>query len=224
MFALRAQRTRRVLRFAVLFSNAGFMGIPLEYAILGPEGAFYGAIYVIGFNLLCWTLGLAIIRPQTAQSPRTNWRGLVLNPGTIGIYVGLPLFLNSWILPPVLHETVGYLADLNTPLAMVVIGYYLGGAQLGTCLHRTSTYVATALRLLLVPLSVLALLYFLKVQNRTMAVAMVTAASAPVAALTTMLAAQFHQDVESSVAIVAFTTFLSIFTMPSIIALALYIL
>ena len=49
-----------VLRFAVIFSNAGFMGIPLEYALLGADGVFFGAMYVVVFNLVCWSLGVAV--------------------------------------------------------------------------------------------------------------------------------------------------------------------
>ena len=50
-----------VLRFAVIFSNAGFMGIPLEYALLGADGVFFGAMYVVVFNLVCWSLGVAVM-------------------------------------------------------------------------------------------------------------------------------------------------------------------
>ena len=41
-----------VLRFAAIFSNAGFMGIPLQEAVLGPDGVFYGSVYVAVFNII----------------------------------------------------------------------------------------------------------------------------------------------------------------------------
>ena len=91
-------RALPVLRLATVFSNAGFMGVPLEYAILGPEGVFYGIVYVAAFNLFIWSWGLVEMR----GSGRMDWasvRPMLVNPGTVGIAVGLPLFLLSVSLP-----------------------------------------------------------------------------------------------------------------------------
>ena len=58
-FRMKDVGRKKVLQFAVIFSNAGFMGIPLEYALLGADGVFFGAMYVVVFNLVCWSLGVA---------------------------------------------------------------------------------------------------------------------------------------------------------------------
>jgi predicted permease len=54
-----------------------------------------------------------------------NRRILFINPGTVGLAVGLPLFLFSVQLPAVIGDPVKYISDLNTPLAMIIIGFYL---------------------------------------------------------------------------------------------------
>ncbi len=210
-----------VLRFAVIFSNAGFMGIPLEYALLGNEGVFFGAVYVAIFNLLCWSYGLVVMCGSLKD---LKLRPIIINPGTVGIVLGLPLFLFSYRLPSVIGTPVSMLADLNTPLAMIVIGYYLSKASFASVLKCASAYMATFLRLIVIPLCLLGtLVMFRNTLNGTMAVAIVTAASAPVAALTTMLAACYEKDVQISVGLVAGTTLLSIFTMPPIVGLAMRI-
>ena len=56
-----------VLRVASVFSNAGFMGIPLEYAILGPKGVFYGIVYVTMFNLFMWMVVPAAKMPNVCR-------------------------------------------------------------------------------------------------------------------------------------------------------------
>ena len=84
---------RSVLRYAVIFSNAGFMGLPLEYALLGEMGVFYGAVYVVVFNLLCWSYGLVVM---CGSMKDMRLRSLLVNPGTVGIAAGLPLFILSW--------------------------------------------------------------------------------------------------------------------------------
>ena len=48
----------RMLRFATVFSNAAFMGIPLVKLILGAEAAIYASVYNITFNAFLWTLGV----------------------------------------------------------------------------------------------------------------------------------------------------------------------
>jgi len=214
------QRRVGVLRFATTFSNAGFMGIPLEYALLGNDGVFFGAVYVAMFNVVCWSWGL-VTMCGSLKEIRT--RTLFINPGTLGIAIGLPFFLFSLKLPEVVSAPVKMLADLNTPIAMIVIGYYLAEASFAAVLKCGRAYLSASLRLLLLPSTVLAFVWLCRPPDGTMCVALVTAASAPVAALTTVFAAKYNRDVELSVGLVAATTLLSILTMPPIVGLALWL-
>jgi predicted permease len=54
--------------------------------------------------------------------------------------------------------------------------------------------------------------------------AMVIAASAPVAAMVSMFATKYRRDVDVSVAVVSGSTLLSVLTMPVVIALAMEVL
>lgn len=218
-----ADSTQRVLRVAAVFSNAGFMGIPLEQAVLGDEGVFFGVVYVAVFNLFMWSWGYGTMRNDGRRSFFN--RTMFVNPGTIGLAMGLPLFFFSVRLPAFVQAPVHGLASLNTPLAMLVIGFYLAGARLGAALRMRMLHVAAALRLLVLPLLLLAALYpFRGSLNRTMMLALVTAASSPVAAMVSMFAAKFDRDVDASVGLVSGTTLASILTMPFVIALAMSLL
>ena len=212
--------TRRVLRVATVFSNAGFMGIPLEQALLGDRGVFFGIVYVVVFNLLMWSWGLAVMRGGF----RVN-RMMFVNPGTAGLALGLPLFFLSLELPPVLRAPVSMLADLNTPLAMLVIGYYLAGAKLADAVRNPAAHVASALRLVALPLLVTAALWpFRGRLDRDMMLATVIPAAAPVGAMVTMFASRYRRDVDMSVAMVSGTTLLSVVTMPVVVAIAMEVL
>ena len=215
------EKRKGVLKFATVFSNAGFMGIPLEYALLGPEGAFYGAVYVAVFNLLCWTYGLKAMCGHLKDMDR---RIRFVNPGTVGIAVGLPLFLTS-TLPAIVHDPVKYIADLNTPLAMIVIGFYLADARFAAYFRCAPALLASALRLVAIPAVVLAGLVAARGFNldSTMAIALTASASAPVAAMDTMFASKYGRDVDVSVGLVAVTTILAIVTMPLLVGLAMWI-
>ena len=221
-----AADTRCVLRLATVFSNAGFMGIPLENALFGPDGVFYGVVYVVVFNVMMWSWGFCTMKGvDIRRLGRAQLLTVLVNPGTVGIALGLPLFLGSVRLPEVVGRPVAFLSDLNTPLAMLVIGYHLAGARLGPVLRSGGAYLASAIRLVVYPLLLLAALYPLRTHlDATMACALVTAASAPVAAMVSMFAAKFDRDVDMSVGLVSGTTLLSIVTMPAVIALAMALL
>ena len=51
----------RVLRFSSVFSNCGFMGVPLAGAVCGEMGTLYASIFVVLFNLFQWTYGFHIM-------------------------------------------------------------------------------------------------------------------------------------------------------------------
>ena len=214
---------RRPLLLAAVFSNAGFMGLPLEQAVLGEAGVFYGAVYVTVFNLFIWSWGVRTMGAEGGAG-RVRLAKMAVNPGTFGLALGLPLFFLSWRLPEAVATPVHLLAGLNTPLAMIVIGHCLWGARLGRVVRMGAVYVAAFLRLVGCPLAVLgALAPFRASLDRNLALALVIAASAPAAAMVSMFAAKFGRDVEVSVAVVSGTTFLSVLTMPAVIALALRI-
>ena len=211
--------TQAVLKVATVFSNAGFMGIPLEQAILGDRGVFFGVVYVVVFNLLMWSWGLS------RMGGKANRKMMLVNPGTVGVALGLPLFLLSVKLPSAVGVPVSLLADLNTPLAMIVTGYYLFGAKLSKVAAAPLAYLSASIRLVLCPLLLTFALWPFKASlEREMMLALIIPASAPAAAMVTMFASKYGRDVDMSVGLVCGTTLLSIVTMPAMIALAMELL
>ncbi len=206
----------RVLRFATIFSNVGYMGIPLQEAVLGHEGVFYGSACVAVFNIVLWTYGIA---SSSGTVRALSVKKLIFNPGIIGVSIGLILFFFSVSLPEPVDKTLGFMAGLNTPLAMMVIGFNLAGSNFLASFKRFSTYAVIALRLVIIPLAALFVLVLCGVKGDVL-VSLVIASSAPVAAVTTVFAVKFENDIKTSVNLVAISTLLSIFTMSAIVALA----
>ena len=209
----------RVLRFACVFSNAAYMGIPLQQAILGSEGVFYGSVYIAVFNVTLWTYGIVC---STGDIKTISGKKIFMNPGLIGVAIGLILFLSPIKLPNVLTSVISNMANLNTPLAMLIIGYFLTQSNLITALKDRSVYLVAFIRLIFIPLITMVVLYVCGLRDSVF-VSLITAASAPVAAATSMFATRFDNDIPLSVNLVTFTTVFSIITMPVIVALAQYI-
>lgn len=138
----------RIENFAVAFGNAGFIGIPLVTAVFGPEAAFYVVSFSTFANLLQWTYGIVII---SGKKETMNLRMVFVNPVFISMVIGIALFVLQPTLPTVVTGTIGYIADGNTVLAMIILGYYLSRVQLRGLFADVRLYLFSALRLLVVP-------------------------------------------------------------------------
>ena len=219
LFKSNEKKRNRVLRFACVFSNAAYMGIPLQQAVLGSEGVFYGSVYIAVFNITLWTYGVVC---STDDIKNISGKKILANPGIIGVILGFVLFLLPIKLPTVLSSVISNMANLNTPLAMLIIGFYLTQSNIITALKDKSVYLVAFIRLIAVPLITMGVLYVCGIRD-TILVSLITASSAPVAAATSMFATRFDNDITLSVNLVTFTTVLSVLTMPVIVALAQFI-
>ncbi len=208
--------SERVLKFGAIFSNCGYMSIPLQQALLGEDGVFYGASYIAIFNIFVWTYGLWLMSgDKKSVSPKK----LIINPGIIGVAVGMIIFLLSVPLPQILFEPVSYLASLNTPLPMIIIGFHLAHSNPLSGLKNIRCVFAIALKLILFPLLMLGAAYLCGIKD-SLLVSLVISCSAPTAAVTTMFSAKYGGDTSLSVNMVSLSTVFSLFTMPLIITLA----
>ena len=210
---------QKVLRFSLIFSNVGFMGIPLVQGIVGDRGVIYASFGVVVFNVLCWTYGYSMMSGGASLNIKT----VLLNPGVVGIAIGLPIYFLGLELPGIIAEPLGYIADLNTPLAMLVIGSYIAKADLHSFMSDLSVYKVSFLRLVAVPaLLLLALMLLpegLRPEKELFMATMVQAAT-PVAANAVLFAVQYKRDSELASKLVAVSTVLSIITIPIMTILA----
>lgn len=209
-----------ILCFATVFSNAGFMGYPMQMALLGSIGVFYGTAYVVAFYILLWTYGAWCM---TGDRKQLRLRPILTNPGIIGVIIGMALYLLQITLPDILLTPVTYLSQLNTPLPMIVVGYQLSQADFRTVVRHRGVPLAVVLRLLVVPLLIAGLFLALHLDHE-IAVALAVAASAPAAAATSMFSARFNQNTSLASGVVSLETLLSVITMPLIVGLITYLL
>ena len=211
--------TEKVLRFGAIFSNCGYMSIPLQQAILGDIGVFYAASYVAIFNLFIWSYGII---SMSGDKKYLTPKKMILNPGIIGLVLGLIVFLFSIPLPKLVLEPISYIASLNTPLPMIIIGYHLTKSNMLNGLKDIKCVFAMLLKLIIFPIIALVAMYLCGVRG-DMLVSLLISCSAPTAAITTMFAAKFSANTSLSVNMVSLSTIFSLLTMPCLITLTQYI-
>ena len=208
------KKREKTLRFGAVFSNCGYMSLPLQSALLGETGVFYGATYIAVFQVVLWTYGVILM---SGSLKNVSLKKIILSPGVTSTTIGIVLYVFSVKLPFTILEPMKHLAALNTPVPMVIVGFHLAGASLK--ISGFSAYVSSVLRLIVSPLVMVLGLYICGLSG-DVAVACTIAASAPVAAATTMFSDKFDGDTTLSATTVSLTTIISIITMPLVVALA----
>ena len=209
-------KRRRIENFAAAFCNAGFIGIPLAQAAIGEDGVFYVAASVALLNLFQWTYGVYIM---TDRRDAIRAKTIATNPVVIAIVVGVVLFVGRIPVPEILTSTLGYIAGMNTPVAMILMGTYLARVSWRELLDRRA-YSCVLLRLVVIPAVVLVLFWLLPVSNTAVVMAVFLAAATPVGANICVFAQQYNSDYPFSVVTVCLSTVLSVVTVPLLSTLA----
>jgi len=198
---------RVVLQLGSIYGNVGFMGLPLVQAVLGQEAVLLVVVAMVIFNLFLWSHSAAVM------GGKISTRRLLINPATISMTFSMVLFLCSIRLPAPVLKAAGYMANLNTPLAMVIIGAQMSTVNMKATFTQLQLYGAAAIKLLLVPLLTTVLLLPLKLDPLLYSVCVILAA-APTAGTTSILAQRFGRDTATAAQMITLTTLLSAFTLP----------
>lgn len=212
-------KVKPILRFTAVFSNCGFMGLPMMKALFGDEGVFLGSFYVGAFNLFVWTFGLSMFSEiKGREGIRGSLKNALLNPALVALYVGVIVFVFQIPLPGAVKQAVKYVGDMTLPLSMLIIGALISTAKVRTLLNDFKVYYASAVRLIILPLAAYGILSLVGAPKMVTAI-IVTAAAMPIAANTTIFAEMFDKDSVFASKAVTLSTMLSIITVPVIIAL-----
>lgn len=206
-----------VYRFVIMFSNVGFMGFPLMEALWGRDSVFLGALFNVNFNLFVFSVGVWVLTRHQARR-EFPFKEIFLNPGLLATVLGFVLFLTSTALPPLVYKVVDTLGSLTTPLSMILVGSILAQSSLRAAWKGWGLWGLAAVRLLLTPVAVWALLLPWNLPPEVCRLAVLVAAM-PAAANTSLLAAEHTERPELAGQAVFLTTALSFLTIPLMVVL-----
>lgn len=209
-----------IFKYAGAYSNAGYMGLPLANAIFGAEGVFYCSAVIISFQIFCFTHGVYIMnKGKTEGKKGIEFKKLIFNPGVIGVVIGMPIFLLSINLPDIVAQPITYVGSLNSPLAMLIFGTYIAHTDFKSIFKEWRILAVAFVKLILMPAIMLGLYKLIGIGGVLLGSLMVSA-SAPSATNTTIFAAKYERDAGLASQTVAIISFLSILTMPVVIAVS----
>lgn len=206
-------RETQIERFSAIYSNCGFMGIPLVNALFGSEGIFYLTAFLTVFNLVVWTHGIILI------SGERNLKNIVkvfYSPVIISIVLGIIMFFAQIRLPDIITDSLNFISNLNTPLAMIVSGVTIADTKILKLLKKPGIYYVSFLKLILLPLILIAAFSLFNV-NEQVRITVLVAASAPAAAMCTLQCIRYEKNSLYASEIFAASTILSVVTLPIIV-------
>ncbi|MDF2888358.1 MAG: Auxin Efflux Carrier [Lacrimispora sp.] len=206
-----------VERMSIVYSNCGFIGIPLIDGILGREGVFYMTAYLTVFNIFIWSHGIMLMSGKS-ESMKKTVRSLI-NPSNAAIILGILLFLTGIRLPEIFREPVALIAGMNTPAAMLISGINLAQSDFLGGLKNKRTYIISIAKLIVVP-SLTLLLLLAAGADRSISITILTAAACPSGAMSTMFALQYKRNSQYASNLLTITTAMSLITIPAIMAAA----
>ncbi len=202
---------RPIRWFALSFSNAGYMGFPLILALFGSEGLLYASVFVTVFNLLIWTIGFVVLSGD--HDLRTMARSIAKTPALYAVAIGLVIFLAQIPVPELIAKPLGYLGDINTPLAMIITGIMIASSDLKSMVTSKKIWFIFLFRMLLIP-AISAVLFFLIGSTGMVPKVVLILAACPTAAITSVFAVQYNYDEQLAAGAVVITTLCSIVTLP----------
>ena len=209
-------RKNPVDEFSSSFSNAGFMGMPLVSAAYGSDAVFYIAGFTALLNILQWTYGQRLL----SKDKKLSLKKVILNPLVIALGLGLLVYFLQLRLPIQIQSCITAISACNSPIAMIILGYYLSETPFKDIFIFKQGYWVTFGRLIFIPVLSMMLLYLVPGLDVSIKQIMLIAVCAPVGINVAIYAQRLEKDYIRAVILICQSTILCIITMPIIIWLS----
>lgn len=219
-------------KIAIVFTNSGFIGIPLINGVFGGEGVFFLMGYILVFNVLLWVWGewlmTGTMRPLKVMA----------NPNVLACGAGLAVFCLPFKMPYVIIEPLKMIGACNGAASMILLGLLFsgfGGAKekSGQGQERAAPVKTFAkplardvfLRLVVCPLILLgATLFAMQAFSSVSQIQLIMsvlfiAAACPVGMSVSSFAVVFKKDADYASLLVAVSSAACVVTIPLLVAL-----
>lgn len=141
----------KTCRFALLFTNFTFIGLPVVSELYGAEGAFNYVIFTLPIRVMFYG-GAAVMLGRSGA--RMDWRETLkkfLCEPVIAVFLGFLAYVTRLELPAVLTETIASLGNMASPLGLILCGVILADADWRGVFRYPCIFAVTAGRLLVIP-------------------------------------------------------------------------
>ncbi|MBE5743510.1 MAG: hypothetical protein E7358_02200 [Clostridiales bacterium] len=210
------RKKNAMMRFCMVFSNNGFLGIPLAKAVLGdsPVVAYLIILNIITLVIM-FTLGIYLI---SGDKNTISVKKAILSPVLIAFILGIIVNLTgvtSYV--PEVSTYSNYFSNVVTPLSMVILGIKMAEVKFLSIFTKWETYYVSAIKLIAMPVIAVGLAYLIAIAfslDTGIVLATLFAFAVPTAGLSSAFADSYDGDNECAVILTLGTTILSVITIP----------
>ncbi len=142
--------TQNVYIYSFTIPNLGYMGYPLVKAIFGEAALLDTMIFTIPFNIFIYTAGMMLLTPQKKVTLK-----FLLNPSIVAIVLGMIVGITGLKLPTFAMGALEKAEACMGPAAMILTGVVFARMNLKSIFGDPKAYIASAIRLLIIPLALL---------------------------------------------------------------------
>ncbi len=162
LFAKKNTAENGIYSYALAFANGGYMGDPIVLALFGESVLACYKLYYLPLLLLIYTWGISILTPK-GEGKGSSLKRLI-NAPTVALLIGIFCGLSGLgrYLPDFLTSALDSLKSCMGPVAMLIAGATIAKYDFLSMLKKKKVYIATALRLVIIPTVIIAALFAVK--------------------------------------------------------------
>lgn len=202
---------RGIVNLMVVFTNIGFMGVPMIQNLYGSDALIYMTVFLIPFNLLFYSYAMKMIRGKDSEPFRARD---LLNAGMVACVLAIVIYLANIQLPYIITTSITMLGNVTAPLAMMLLGSFLLDIDWKKTFLNGRILAFTAVKMVVVPVAVTYLISLFVSNTYILAVCMAALAT-PSGNVLPLLAQLYNKEAyPTALAGIAMTTAVSVVTMP----------
>lgn len=218
----RSAYLRKIYTYGLAFANFGFMGNAVVEALF-PDLFYEYLVFTLPlwFFIYAWAVPSLLLPRAEGEGKRFSLGRTLrsfVNPMFICMAIGAVIGLSGLIIPKFILNVVDTAGSCMSPVAMLLTGITVAKIDLRAVLRRPGIYVATALRLVALPLLFLLVLWLLPLPD-PFVICAVCALAMPLGLNTVVVPAAYGLDTSDAAGMALVSHVCSILTIPLIFAL-----
>ena len=211
---------RKFYNLMTVYTNTGFLGIPIARAILPANSIIYVIVINIFYSLLFYTHGMAVLHSGTDRKTGIGRHPLlaIFNLGTVMALLSLVVFWFKVTLPPIIANTTEYIGNATVFLSMALLGVSIARSSFFKTFKNIRIWLYIILRMVIVPVVIVFVMKLIGFDTEQI-LALCLMAAVPAGSLPLITAEKMGLDTELLSSTIAMTTFMSIFTITAIMSI-----
>lgn len=143
---------KKVYKYSLTIPNYGYMGYALALGLYGTERLLNIILFAIPFSIYTYTFGYCMLTNQRVSLKK------LINPVILSILAGAVFGLLNVKLPGIVETFLNKSGNCMAPVSMLLAGITIAEFNIKHLISEKSVYIASVIRLVLIPCLVMAAL------------------------------------------------------------------